>query len=73
MADERACDGRFDVACPMSTPRPRMDVSSQKSGVVFFSFFSSKKSKHELVRRKMMFLDDVSEPSMVSPIRAIRT
>ena len=43
----------FRCGCPISKPRPVLDFSSKKSGVVFFRF--SEKSKNELVRPKMMF------------------
>ena len=44
----------FRCGCPIPKPRPVLDFSSKKSGVVYFDFFE--KSKNELVWPKMMFL-----------------
>ena len=43
----------FRCGCPISKPRPVLDFSSKKSGVVFYLF---EKSKNELARPKMVFL-----------------
>ena len=42
----------FHCGCPISKPRPFLDFSSKKSGVIFFS----KSRKNKLIRPKTMFL-----------------